>query len=53
MEYLTHPQSRRPSVIVVTYFDVTFYVYFVENVLYKEIDIFSNSHTKSICGIKN
>ena len=36
----THPQSRRPSVIVVTSCDVTFYVVFFENTLYKEIDIF-------------
>lgn len=33
--------SESPSsVIVVTFSDVTFYVFFVENVLYKEIDIF-------------
>ena len=48
-----HPQSRRPSVIVVTSCYVTFYVVFFENTLYKEIDIFKNSHKISICGIKN
>ena len=44
--------SEPPSPAIVVTF-VTLLVTFLQNVLYKEINIFSNSHTKSICGIKN